>query len=145
MRILTVRQPWANAIIHGGKNVENRKINIAGDYRGPIAIHAAKNIGTATEHAVAVKDIFQISGRTFPIEPRGVIIGIVDLTGVHRLSHDGKEKHKCSPWAIDQPYICHLQLENPRPLAAPIPCTGALALRTITDPTLLAQLGQAHE
>lgn len=39
MRILTVRQPWAWAIIHGGKDVENRVRNIAGDYRGPIAIH----------------------------------------------------------------------------------------------------------
>ena len=42
MRILTVRQPWAWAIIHGGKDVENRVRNIAGDYHGPIAIHAAK-------------------------------------------------------------------------------------------------------
>lgn len=41
MRILTVRQPWAWAIIHGGKNVENRVRNIAGNYRGPVAIHAA--------------------------------------------------------------------------------------------------------
>lgn len=33
MRILTVRQPWAWAIIHGGKDVENRTRNVAGDYR----------------------------------------------------------------------------------------------------------------
>lgn len=41
-RILTVRQPWAWAIIHGGKTVENRVRNISGDYRGPVLIHAAK-------------------------------------------------------------------------------------------------------
>lgn len=41
MRILTVRQPWAWAIIHGQKDVENRVRNIAGDYRGPVAIHTA--------------------------------------------------------------------------------------------------------
>jgi hypothetical protein len=41
MRILTVRQPWAWAIIHGGKDVENRVRNIAGAYRGPVAIHVA--------------------------------------------------------------------------------------------------------
>ena len=41
MRILTVRQPWAYAIVHLGKDVENRVRNIAGDYRGPVAIHAA--------------------------------------------------------------------------------------------------------
>jgi hypothetical protein len=39
VRILTVRQPWAWAIIHGGKTVENRVRNIAGDYRGPVLIH----------------------------------------------------------------------------------------------------------
>lgn len=41
MRILTVRQPWVWAIIHGGKDVENRVRNIAGSYRGPVAIHVA--------------------------------------------------------------------------------------------------------
>ena len=40
LRILTVRQPWAWAIIHGGKGVENRVRNVAGSYRGPVAIHA---------------------------------------------------------------------------------------------------------
>ena len=30
MRVLTVRQPWAWAIIHGGKDVENRVRNLAG-------------------------------------------------------------------------------------------------------------------
>lgn len=41
MRAITVRQPWAWQIINQGKNVENRTRNIAGKYRGPIAIHAA--------------------------------------------------------------------------------------------------------
>ena len=41
MRVLTVRQPWAWAIIHGGKDVENRTRNLAGAYRGPVAIHVA--------------------------------------------------------------------------------------------------------
>jgi hypothetical protein len=30
MRALTVRQPWAWAIVHGGKDIENRTRNIAG-------------------------------------------------------------------------------------------------------------------
>ena len=41
LRVLTVRQPYAWAIIHGGKDIENRTRNIAGSYRGPVAIHAA--------------------------------------------------------------------------------------------------------
>ncbi|GAA3142327.1 hypothetical protein GCM10020255_022450 [Rhodococcus baikonurensis] len=41
MRILTVRQPYAWQIVHGDKNIENRTRNIAGKYRGPVAIHAS--------------------------------------------------------------------------------------------------------
>lgn len=37
MRALTVQQPWAWAIVHGGKDVENR--TQAWSYRGPLAIH----------------------------------------------------------------------------------------------------------
>lgn len=46
MRILTVRQPWSEAIIFGGKDVENRVTNIADGYRGPVAIHSAKRPAT---------------------------------------------------------------------------------------------------
>lgn len=41
MRVLTVKEPWATLILKHGKNIENRARNIAGNYRGPIAIHAA--------------------------------------------------------------------------------------------------------
>ena len=40
MKTLTVRQPWAALIIHGGKDIENR--SWATDYLGPLLIHAAK-------------------------------------------------------------------------------------------------------
>ena len=39
---LTVKQPWAWAIIYAGKDVENRTWIPKGDYRGPIIIHAGK-------------------------------------------------------------------------------------------------------
>jgi hypothetical protein len=42
VKALTVQQPWAWAIVHGGKDVENRSRNLAGSYRGPVAIHAGK-------------------------------------------------------------------------------------------------------
>ena len=40
VRALTVRQPWAWAIIYGGKDLENRRWRTS--YRGPL-IHASKN------------------------------------------------------------------------------------------------------
>ena len=40
MKVLSVRQPWAWAIIHGGKDVENR--NWYTSFRGTLAIHAER-------------------------------------------------------------------------------------------------------
>jgi hypothetical protein len=39
MKILTIRNPWAYAIFHLGKDVENR--SWCRDYKGPLLIHAA--------------------------------------------------------------------------------------------------------
>ena len=39
MKCLSILQPWAWAIIHGGKDVENRTWRTA--YRGPLLIHAS--------------------------------------------------------------------------------------------------------
>ena len=157
MRILTVRQPWAWAIIHGGKDIENRVRNIAGAYRGPVAIHAAKtynheewvrfgraNIG-AYCRALDTRDSLTAAA----------IIGVVDLVDVHvaRPAASGrlvdwaehtKPGELCSPWAEWDAY--HLVLANPRPLAEPIPYKGALGLRRLDDDTtarVLAQIGGA--
>ncbi len=43
MKALSIRQPWADAIIWHGKDVENRSWPT--QYRGPVLIHAAKKWG----------------------------------------------------------------------------------------------------
>lgn len=151
MRILTVRQPWAWAIIHGGKDVENRVRNIAGGYRGPVAIHVAQaNAAFAPSevtppserHMAGVMAAHRGSvdeGEVWPwYLDRGAIIGVVDLVDVHRHhptgggcmdsnSQAGMKASLCSPWA-DQG-VHHLVLANPRALDEPIPYRGALGLR----------------
>lgn len=138
MRVLTVRQPWAWAIIHGGKDVENRTRNIAGGYRGPVAIHAA-----AKFH----REDFELALKNSELAPidfwsefcLGEIIGVVDLVGVHEsgcLYPDGKggtvgcwnpeSDMLCSPWGMNGVY--HLGLAKPRPLNTPIPAKGKLGL-----------------
>ncbi|MEV8338507.1 hypothetical protein [Leucobacter sp. NPDC077196] len=148
MRILTVRQPWAWAIIYGGKDVENRVRNVAGDYRGPVAIHAgaeydreadahpeirsmarARDAASLREHLIAHGE-----------KAYRRIIGVADFTGVHL--DRGQESELCSEWAETE--VHHLVLENPRPLAEPIPYRGALGLRRLEDTTtaqILAQIG----
>lgn len=140
MRVLTVRQPWAWAIVHGGKDVENRSRNIAGGYRGPVAIHAGLRPdleALATPEMVgriATWRLFAHEHEWFSNSPRGHIIGIVDLAGVHwsgmecLRSPDAMchEYEQCSPWG--QAYHHHLVLTNARALATPIPTKGRLGL-----------------
>ncbi|MFJ6429687.1 hypothetical protein [Microbacterium maritypicum] len=150
MRILTVRQPWAWALIHGGKDVENRPRNIAGGYRGPVAIHAGKNFDYERP-----SDQFLAEYARRPVAGRetGFIIGVVDLVDVHsasviggcgRMQNDCDEhpngcRHHCSQWAMGPSpdgWYQHLVFENPRPLADPIPYKGALGLRRLDDDTI---------
>jgi hypothetical protein len=136
MRILTVRQPWAWAIIHAGKAVENRRWST--DYRGPVAIHAGLRFdhdwaSAALDDAMRPARNTREVGRPRPWEVFGAIIGVVDLVDVHEF--DGIE---CSPWA--QSDACHLILENARPLREPIPFTGALGLRRLDETTEAAVL-----
>lgn len=128
MRVLTVRQPWAWAIIHGGKTVENRTRNLAGNYRGPIAIHAGLMHdqepgvwGEVLERATPPLDAVRLGG---PLDVRGAILGVADLASVHHDSDHGRG-YPCSPWA--EPDAWHLVFENPRPIT-PIRAKGKLGL-----------------
>lgn len=132
MRVLTVRQPWAWAIVHGGKDVENRTRNIAGAYRGPVAIHVAHAMADAAawsdpnvESALIAHD----GASDWPLSI-GHIIGVVDLVDVHPDCTEHVEGFgctpTCSPWAMSGHQ--HLAFDNPRPLTTPIPAKGRLGL-----------------
>lgn len=56
MKALTIRQPWAWAIVHGPKRLENRDWPGC-SYRGPILIHASKNVGVVDEFDNAVDTV----------------------------------------------------------------------------------------
>lgn len=77
VKALSIRQPWAWLIIAGYKTIENRSWSTF--YRGPIYIHASKNM-----HARPVEDIEQQFGITINRDALtlGAIIGRVDLVDV---------------------------------------------------------------
>ncbi len=151
MRVLTVRQPWAWAIMAGGKDVENRVRNLAGDYRGPIAIHVAGKYAVDIDSDIldfAMTDWFEDNPdvRQWPWQSNvGKIIGVVDLVGVHhsgdsRFDGEGTRFERlCSPWAEQDCY--HLELANPRPLTVPVEWKGALGLRRLPAETVELILG----
>lgn len=125
MRALTVRQPWAGSIIHHGKSPENRSRNIAGSYRGPVAIH----VGLRHDYEAQDGPHNDVLGFIDQHHTYGWghVIGVVDLVSVHHDSDHGRG-WPCSRWAMADDW--HLCLANPRPLAVPVPAKGRLGLWT---------------
>lgn len=69
MKALSIRQPWAYAIFHLGKDVENRSWRT--HYLGRIAIHVAQRIDIAECRRL------DLDPRTLPA---GCVIGTVELS-----------------------------------------------------------------
>lgn len=81
MLCLSVRQPWAWAIVEGHKPFENRPRRY--HHRGPILIQASKGI-TLDEYEAGRRAIFAVCGKRAPQLPAarlGAILGAVMLTG----------------------------------------------------------------
>ncbi|RUM42256.1 MAG: hypothetical protein DSY80_07435 [Desulfocapsa sp.] len=95
---LSVRQPWAWAIIHGGKDIENRSWSARGpnikhhvNDGGHVCIHAAKGM-TRAEYREAYEFMESLGVSCPPAADllRGGIIGSVSIVRV--------TKKSSSPW-----------------------------------------------
>lgn len=122
---LSVRQPWAWAIIHAGKDMENRdwrQPNPGLSFRGAVAIHAGKGM-TRDEYEDAAETIHDISGLHVPKAAdlvRGGILGVVDVVDIVRGKAFGPDKP--SPW-----FFGPLALVLRQPVAcSPVACPGQL-------------------
>ena len=109
LKAITVVQPWAWAIAHVGKNIENRPWYTY--QRGTIAIHAGQIWRREDRMPRGVRQPKDDEIVT------GAIIAIADLV-------DCVESVR-SKWFHEGEY--GWVLDNIRPLKPPIPCTGALS------------------
>ena len=113
MRALSVRQPWAWAIFHAGKDVENRTWKNQ-HTMGSIAIHASRR----------TDPLDLLPPRTRHPEPEdlvsGAIIGVVDVVGV-------VERHRSKWFAGPLGWV----VRNPRAIRSPIHSSGHLGLWTL--------------
>jgi hypothetical protein len=134
VKALTVQQPWAWAIVHGGKDVENR--TQAWSYRGPLAIHAGARVSDRGLESPLITQAFgDVMRADRPHELRvSALLGVVDLVDVHEARMLDDESGCCDPWGEQEwhgrRHLVHLVLANPRPLERPIPCAGKLGLWT---------------
>lgn len=109
MKALSVKQPFAWAIVNGRKDIENRKWIT--HFRGRIAIHACgvKMPRPPWPRSVARPNDDELI--------TSAIVGVVDIVDVVETSR--------SKWFLGP---LGWVLANARPLATPIPCKGNLKL-----------------
>jgi hypothetical protein len=115
LRAITVRQPWAHAILHLGKNIENRSWPT--HHRGPLLIHAGTRRLPNPREMLAEYMNRAPSEESLRDLPCGCIVGVVDLVDCVRNSK--------SKWADREQW--HWVLQKPRPLN-PVKCKGRLGL-----------------
>lgn len=124
---LSVRQPWAWGIIHGGKPVENRdwrKPNPGLAFRGRVAIHASSGM-TRDEYDNAADFMLHTCGVVTPPPHqlvRGAIIGSVEVVDVTRYAGPCTAEQRASPWFVGP---VGLWLADPQP-CEPIAAKGQL-------------------
>ncbi len=162
MKMITIQQPWAWAIFNG-KDIENR--TWLTKHRGPLAIHAGKRwsnrgaesplVTTAAwkawdEGSDLPRPLAHRHGADFVSQEDfdiGAVLGTVNLVDSH-WETDGC----CSDWAessyldadgVLRTRIAHHVYEDPVRFDEPIPAKGALNIRTIKDPNLVAAIRAA--
>lgn len=151
-KALTVKQPWAWAIVLGGKDVENRSRKI--NYRGPLYIHAGQGYAPEAEAFPAIQEAWPRAARALPAErghmgplrknslflDYGQVIGRTIVVGCHHADHcrtehgDGTVTY-CSPWAMADHYHWELDPETSTPIDEPFAAVGKLGLWDLSRPT----------
>ena len=115
MKALSIRQPWVHAILHEGKNIENRSWQRV--YRGWIAIHAS---------AQPIRDA------AFPRGHRPPDLAGLDysaICGVARLTDIVPKSRSKWFWRPDDGSMNYgWVLTDICALETPIPCKGSLGL-----------------
>ncbi|MFJ8727686.1 hypothetical protein [Streptomyces sp. NPDC093269] len=121
MKALTIRQPWAGAIAHQTKRVENRTWKLPARYEGArLLIHAGAQLDRDAK----------VYGPNLGVY--GAVVAVATLTGCH-YSDDGQ---CCGPWGMENVY--HWTLADVTALEVPVPCKGRLGLWTPDDDVLVA-------
>ncbi len=111
MKAISIQQPWAWAILHAGKDIENRSWSTT--HRGDVAVHATRmQEGYALPPGVAPPSDDRLTLRA--------VIGIVEIVDVVTRSP--------SRW-FTGPF--GFVLRNPRVLSRPVPCPGNQRIWTV--------------
>jgi hypothetical protein len=147
---LTVRNPWAWALLHG-KPVENRSWNLG--YRGPMWLHAGKAWDPGGETSPLIQAAWnRHTSPTMPMNRRpgttnappgpdspliasGAVTALLEVTGCHHSADCTSQQtgELCSPWALHGSY--HIEITVTATLPRPLPCAGRQKLWALPNHT----------
>ncbi|MGH9209652.1 MAG: ASCH domain-containing protein [Acidimicrobiales bacterium] len=125
--VLSVRQPWAWALVNGHKDVENRTWRTT--QRGLVAIHAGRRADPA-----GYRSCERMGLDVPPDLPLGALVGAVELVDI--------VEHHPSPWASPDGFNWVLGRAFP---ISPIPMVGRLGIfgtAPAVAPVLLEAVGE---
>lgn len=127
LRAITVRQPWAWAIVMGYKDVENRRSRT--ERRGPLLIHAGLKMD-----ARGFQFLWELGlHKKLPDDlPLGALVGEVRISDCRYGAS--------SDWSV--PGYWQWIMSSPKEFSSPLPCTGAQGF--FTPDVSGASLGQTR-
>jgi hypothetical protein len=118
MLALSIKQPWAYAILELGKDIENRKWKLPNRYRGYRHwIHAGKSWDKNAPKEI-LEEWQKACRRGHPAAQLGGLVGSVEFTKCLDDSHSPTSKWFQGPYG----FVCC----EPRTLLKFIPCKGQL-------------------
>ena len=135
MKALSLRQPWAHAVLHLGKDIENRVWNT--EFRGEFLIHASKGMtkgeyedvleycASELQHAEVFPPFEQV--------PRGGFVGRARLVDVIRPCVAKAGLFTSCPHRWHMPEQYGFVLQDIRPLRRLVPYLGSLGFFNVPD------------
>lgn len=116
MKTLSIKQPWAYAILHLGKDVENRTWKTK--FTGELLIHAGKSYDKKGA------EFLKSQGFKVPADlPMGGIVGSVTVISCTESSESNWWNEECFAWNLKSPMVREF-----------IPYKGQLGLFNVTTP-----------
>jgi hypothetical protein len=119
MRALSIKQPWAELILRGDKDVENRSWRT--HHRGPLLIHASRTVDREAMRHHGLGSL-----------PTGGLVGLVDVIDC--------TKQRSSQWHLEGCFGWYLQ--RPVRLERLLPMPGRVGFFHVdeSEPTILVAL-----
>jgi hypothetical protein len=160
VKALSIRQPWADAIMAGWKTVENRTWEPT--HRGDLALHTGLTVARLPHDLGGPKgehDYLSMLDRQLAVASTapgdrvvGHVVGVVQLVSVHtadqcvaaiaQATGNPDSRDMCSPFSLPNPGpyakrasadMFHWVLADPRPID-PVMVSGSLQLFTVDLP-----------